>query len=402
MRIAIIGCGYVADFYLETLKAHPELTVAGVMDRNQERAEACAKHWGIAKVYVSLDDVLGDPSVELVVNLTNPRSHYAVSKAALLAGKHVYSEKPLAMNFEDACDLVDTAQRNGVRLSCAPCSVLSEVAHTLRRALRAGVIGIPRVAYAEIDDGMMHLGRYRTFRSKSGAPWPYKDEFEVGCTLEHAAYYVTWLISFFGPVRSVSSFASCLVKDKKTDVPLDLVTPDFSVACLQFDGVVARLTCSIVAPHDRSLRIVGDGGVLSTAECWNYEEPVYLARATRLRGWGKRHKLDKLGIPGIARTRLKHAPSGYPKCSISMDFARGIASLAAAVRNGSEPPISESFSLHVNEVVLAIQRGGTHRLISSYVPGRPTASSPAAAGGSIQNSDTRPEAGVLAEINELQ
>src|SRR4029077_18519076 len=96
MRIAMIGCGYVADFYIQSLPNHPNLELAGVFDRDETRCRRFTKFYGL-KSYDSLAGAFSDPTIELIVNLTNPRSHYAVSKAALDAGKHVYSEKPLSL-----------------------------------------------------------------------------------------------------------------------------------------------------------------------------------------------------------------------------------------------------------------------------------------------------------------
>src|SRR5215469_3595668 len=98
MNVAIVGCGFVADYYLSTLRLHPELLVLGAMDRTSERAEILSRKYRVPQ-YGTLTDLLADSQVELVLNLTNPRDHYQVSKSALLAGKHVYSEKPLAMHI---------------------------------------------------------------------------------------------------------------------------------------------------------------------------------------------------------------------------------------------------------------------------------------------------------------
>src|SRR5688572_3776053 len=99
MNIAFIGCGYVADFYATTLVNHPSLNLAAVWDRDAARLAAFCGHWKRARPANSLDSILKDPSIGLIVNLTNPKSHYEISKKALEAGKHVYSEKPLAMKF---------------------------------------------------------------------------------------------------------------------------------------------------------------------------------------------------------------------------------------------------------------------------------------------------------------
>jgi predicted dehydrogenase len=351
MRIAIVGCGFVADYYISTLRDYPQLAVAGVMDRNPDRAAQFATYHQLS-VYPTLTALLEDTSVELVLNLTNPRSHFAVSQACLEAGKHVYSEKPLAMNFKDAQSLVNLAQTKGLYLSCAPCNLLSETAQTLWKALREKVVGPVRVVYAEMDDGLLHKMPYRQWQSNAGTPWPAKDEFEVGCTLEHAGYYITWLAAFFGPVTSLTAFASCQIPDKQTDEVLDPNnTPDFSVACLQFgSGVVARLTCSIVAPHDHALTIVGDEGLLYTKDCWFYNAPVFVRRSLTLRRktfWNPLAR--KYPLVRSSQQRQKN------KKGQQMDYARGVAELVDAIENQRPCRLGAEFSLHVNEVVLAIQ-----------------------------------------------
>ncbi|MEL7071193.1 MAG: Gfo/Idh/MocA family oxidoreductase [Cyanobacteria bacterium J06581_3] len=354
MNIAIVGCGFVADYYLSTLPNYPHLNLMGVMDRLPERSQHFSDYHKVPK-YDSLSALLGDPAVDIVLNLTNPSSHFEVSKAALEAGKHVYTEKPLSTDFAEACELVSLAENSGLQIVSAPCNVLSETAQTLWKALREQVIGKVRLVYAEMDDGMVHQMAYQKWISQSGIPWPYKDEFEVGCTLEHAGYYVSWLVAFFGPAKSVSAFSSCLIQDKQTDMPLDVDAPDFSVACIQFEsGVVARLTCGIVAPHDHQLRIIGDEGLLYTKDCWYYRSPVYSRRRLTIRRKTFISPLKKkysLVSPG--RTQLGS------RGSQEMDFCRGVVELADAVTAQRPCCLSSRFSLHVNEIVLAIQNAST-------------------------------------------
>ena len=374
MRVAIVGCGFVADFYLRTLPNHPELELAGVMDRDSDRASRFATYHSTA-LYRSFDEVLDDPSVDIVVNLTDPGSHFSVSKACLEAGKHVYSEKPLAMVFSEAQELVNLAERQDLYLSAAPCSLLGECAQTIWKALREEDIGRARLVYAELDDGLIHRTSYRKWRSESGSPWPYKDEFEVGCTLEHAGYYVTWLTAFFGPAKTVTTFSSCVIPDKQTDVPLETEAPDFSVACIQFaSGVAARLTCSIVAPHNHSMQIIGDEGVIHTDDCWNYGSPVYIKKRTplalRLEKYPRLTRLPGLGAkryPLVRKANLRHRGKRS-----AMDFSRGVAELAAAVAAGRPCRLSARHALHVNEIVLTTQNpqemGSPRTLTSSFDP----------------------------------
>ena len=370
-KIAIVGCGFVADYYMATLTNHQNLQLLGATDRDSARANSFGKNYSVP-IYDSLDTLLSDEKVDIVLNLTNPRSHFEVSLACLQANKHVYSEKPLAVKIEEAEKLVKLAKEKGLYLASAPCNVLGETAQTIWKALRENVIGTPRVVYAEMDDGMVHKMRYQQWLSSTGIPWPYKDEFEVGCTLEHAGYYITWLTAFFGAAESLTAYSACTIPDKQTDVVLEPPhTPDFSVACIQFaSGVVARLTCGIVAPHDHHLKIVGDEGIIFTEDCWDYQSPVYIQRRLTIR----------------RKTILNPIKKKYPlvkKESVFksfrrnklMDFCRGVADMANAIDRGVSHRLSADFSLHVNEIVLAIQNPVEtkypYKLKSSFEPMEP-------------------------------
>lgn len=367
MNILIVGCGFVADYYLLTLRGHPELRVVGVHDRLGERARRLADVYAVP-VIVNLEAALADPAVELVLNLTNPSEHYAITRAALEAGKHVYSEKPLAMRFDDARELFELAEARQLVLAAAPCSILSESAQALWKAIREDAVGRVRVVYAEMDDGLVHRMPYRSWKSASGVPWPYRDEFEVGCTLEHAGYVLTWLVTMFGPATAVTAFASVQVPDKTPGEPSAPPGPDFSVACVEFDrGIVARLTCGILAPHDHRLLVAGDDGVLVVDDTWHYRSPVWTRRMIRIR---RRTMLT----PWRRSRRLAPPPHDVAKTrgAQTMDFARGPAELAAAVREGRQCRLGGSFALHVTELALAIHGArdapGRHAMTTRFEP----------------------------------
>jgi predicted dehydrogenase len=368
MKIAIIGCGFVADFYMQSLPLYPALKLAGVFDRDPERGLKFAAFYGVERVYASLEEVLRDDSVGLVLNLTNPRDHFEISKACLAAGKHVYSEKPLAMELSQAKELVTLAEGAGLQIACAPGSILGETAQSIWHALRAKAVGTVRLVYAEMDDGMVFKAPYRRWMSASGTPWPYKDEFEVGCTLEHAGYYVNWLTAFFGPATSVTAFSSCLYPDKTPGETLNQLAPDFSVACIRFAcGTVARLTCSLVAPEDQRLRFFGDEGVLSTNHAWNYREPVRVRKLIRVR--------RKLLVSPLRRkyplVRLRGVPAPKRKAH-PMEFCRAPAMMAAAIEEGRPGPMPMGYCLHNNELALAIhhalESSETVHLSTSFEP----------------------------------
>ena len=374
MRFAIVGCGYVADYYAATRVNHDNIELIGVFDRTGERMQAFADYYSVPR-YESLEQLLEDPRVDIVANLTNPSSHYEVSKAALSAGKHVYSEKPLALDLNHANELVELAEQRGLMLASAPCSILGETAQTIWRALRDGRIGQPRLIYAELDDGNVPKMSYQRWISDSGAPWPAKDEFEVGCTLEHAGYYLTWLTAFFGPVKKMTTFTHNVQPDK--GIPLDITTDDYSTAGFEFhSGVFARLTCSIYAPQDHTLRIFGDGGSISTKGAWNYGADIRISVMHSQWERAQNHpflaKLVGLGPRKLPLVRKSDFVAGgvYP-----MDFSRGIAELADAATEGRKPRLSARWSLHVNELVLTMQYpeqyGAVREIDSTFEPMEP-------------------------------
>ena len=349
-QVVLLGCGFVADLYMRSLAVMPGITVAGVWDHDADRLRAFCAFWDLTACD-SLSDLLERAPGALVLNLTNPAAHFETSKACLQAGRHVYSEKPLAMTLDQASELHALAESGGLVLASAPCSALSEAAQTLGHALRDNIAGTPRAIYAELDDGFVPQAAYRKWLSDSGAPWPYEDEFRVGCTLEHAGYYLTWLISWFGPVRTVVAASAETIPDKEGQGPY---APDLSVAVLFFDnGPVTRLTCSITAPHDHGIRIVGDKGVLSCDAAWDNAAKVKFARRLTLRRRLMEHPFPRpLRLPQPTHPKVKRWGAA------AMNFMLGPAEVLEALREGRPCRMSNDFALHLTEVTLAIQNAG--------------------------------------------
>ena len=366
MGIAFVGCGFVADFYAANLPLHPQLALVGVFDLAGSRAASLAARHRV-RVYDTLNALLADPSVDIVVNLTNPASHFAVSRASLSAGKHVYSEKPLATTLADAENLVALAQAAGVRLAGAPCGLLGESLQALRRLLGQAGIGRVRAIYAELDDGPVHLMHPQDWASPEGAPWPWRDEFQTGCVLEHAAYHLSWMVALFGPARSVTAVSACLAPDKHPDLPGADCGPDFSVACVAFEsGPVARLTCSTVAPHDRSVRVIGEHGMLQLDEIWHFGAPMRITRFDDLwlrassYAWLRRHAVTRHLFALDGSTSESSPACGWRRRirRHEMDYLLGVEELAASIREARPSQLSAELALHVTEIALAIHEAG--------------------------------------------
>ena len=322
MNVALVGAGVIAVRYAECIRAQPRLTLLGATDPLPGRAAALG-----AVDYPSLDALLADDAVELVVVLTPPSLHAAVARAALEAGKHVYSEKPLALDPDEARSLGELAQRAGVRLSSAPGTLLGEAQQTAWKFVREGGVGDVRVVYAEANWG----------RIESWHPTP-ESLYEVGPFTDVGVYPVTILAAMFGPIRRVTAYATTLEPERtrKDGLRFTLSGPDFYVAVLEHEqGVVTRLTASFwVSPSkQRGLEFHGDRGSL-----WM---PTWQEFDSRL----------EVTDDGETYTPVPYLREPYA----GIDWARALVDLADAVRDGRPHRLSAELAAHVVEVLAAVR-----------------------------------------------
>ncbi len=383
MRIGFVGCNYVADTYIESLKNYPQLELASVTDSDPALAARFGAFYSV-KTSPSVEALLSDPGIELIVNLSDADSHFEISKMCLEAGKHVYSDKPMTTKFSDARELTALAERKGLYLSSAPCGILGETAQTLWKALRSGEIGTPRLVYAEYDDGPLHLQEPHTWHGISGGPYPYKDMFKVGFPIVHVGYHLTWLAAFFGPAKTVTTYSNCFWPDKSVEpgVPLPVSAPDMSVSSITFEsGTTARLTCSLLGPYNHSMRIIGDKGILKIEEILNYSAPVYVDKYSKLKFRLQRYPIAerypfvkawfdpnyKVYTP-VKKSSLKNKNARHHQ-----DYARGVAELANAVTEQRPSRLSADYCLHITELTLAIQNAspGSYRMTTTFKPLNP-------------------------------
>ena len=195
MRAGVIGCGNISPVYFENLKTrYPVVDVVACADLLPERSRAAVDRFGVPAA-VSTEDLLADPEIELVINLTNPAAHAEVSLAAIDAGKHVYSEKPLAVERADGQAIVDSATANGLSVGCAPDTVLGAGIQTCRKVIDEGRIGEPIAATAfMVNHGHESWHPSPEFFYKQGG----------GPMFDMGPYYLSALINLMGPVRRVT------------------------------------------------------------------------------------------------------------------------------------------------------------------------------------------------------
>lgn len=273
LNLGIVGCGAIVAQYLSTFPSLTSVNLVAVADLDPARAQAVADSQPGVRA-LSVDELLAAPDVDAVLNLTIPAAHAEVASRAIAAGKHVYGEKPLAANTTDARRVLIEAREAGVRVGCAPDTVLGTGIQTARKAIDDGLIGRPISASAT----MVTPGHER---------WhPNPDFYYVpggGPLLDMGPYYVTALITLLGPIASVIGAASH-TRDQRTIgsgprggelIPVSTDTHVTGVLVHQ-SGALSTLIMSFDAVHSRSsnIEIHGETASLTVPDPNHFEGEV--------------------------------------------------------------------------------------------------------------------------------
>lgn len=330
LGVALVGAGHVADRYVEQLGGYADLALMGVVGRHPARVQSFAQRHGL-RAYGSLGEMLADPEVDLVVNLTLPESHEEITSACLRADKHVYSEKPLALDYSAARRLVALARRRRLRLGCAPTTFLGEAHQTAGRLIRQGRIGPIRMIYAEVNHG--RIERYHP------APEPF---FAVGPLWDVGVYPLTALTAFFGPVRVVRAWGSKVLprRTAKGGRRFRIASPDFTLALLEFRrGPLLRLTANFYVNRDHSkgggsIEYHGDRGRIFTGDFQLFDARV------------------EWGADGASYRPVPWVRRPFP----GVEFGRGVVEMVQAIRADRPHRATGDHAAHVVEVIGALQR----------------------------------------------
>jgi predicted dehydrogenase len=245
--VGIIGCGNISEIYCKNLQTFDNLTLVACADVDMERAEKRAAQFSITALRVN--DLLARDDIEIVVNLTIPDAHAEVSRAILKAGKHVYSEKPLATKRGDAKKILKIAKKRNLRVGGAPDTFLGGAWQTICKLLDEGAIGDPVAATAfMVGHGPEKWHPNPDFYYQPGG----------GPLFDMGPYYLTALISFFGPVKRVTALARASFPERiaKDGHAIPVNTPTHVTGNLEFaNGAIATLVTSFDVWHSQLPRI---------------------------------------------------------------------------------------------------------------------------------------------------
>ncbi|GAE92348.1 dehydrogenase [Gracilibacillus boraciitolerans JCM 21714] len=277
MKVGIIGCGNISGIYLKNASRFNNYEVEAVADLIIEKAEEKAKEYNIPKVYTT-EQLMADPTIELVINLTIPAVHAEIAIQALENGKHVYGEKPLAVSREDGKRMLELAKEKGLYVGNAPDTFLGAGIQTSRKLIDEGWIGKPvsATAFMMIPG---HEGWHPdpTFYYQEGG----------GPLFDMGPYYLTALINLMGPVSRVTGSAQMTYKERTITSKenygkkIQVEVPTRLMGVLDFEsGAVASIITSFDTWHHQLpyIEIYGTEGSLSVPDPNTFGGPVYIKR----------------------------------------------------------------------------------------------------------------------------
>ncbi|NLA58828.1 MAG: Gfo/Idh/MocA family oxidoreductase [Firmicutes bacterium] len=346
VKVGIIGCGNISGIYLKNCTQTFEiLEVVACADLIHERAQAQAKEYGVPKA-CSVDELLQDPEIEIVLNLTTPKAHYEVCMAALEAGKHVYVEKPLAVTREHGKEILELAKSKDLLVGCAPDTFLGGGLQTCRKLIDDGWIGKPVAATAFMT----------CHGHESWHPDPeFYYEIGGGPMLDMGPYYLTALISLLGPIARVTGSSRITFPERiitsqpKYGKKIQVETPTHIAGVMDFaSGAIGTIITSfdVWSANLPWIEIYGSEGSLQVPDPNTFGGPV------RVRRWDAKEWTE---IP------LTH---GYAENSRGI----GLADMAYAIRCARPHRANGDMAYHVLDVMhgfLDASETGTHYKPSS-------------------------------------
>jgi predicted dehydrogenase len=336
LRVGVVGCGLIAERYVKASAAFTRWRPVACADLDTDRASSFARDHDLRPL--SVDDLIADPAIDLVLNLTPPTAHAHVVGATLASGKHAYTEKPLAATVDGARQLVDAAAEGGLRLGCAPDTFLGSAYETGRRLIEEGAIGRP-------------LGAAATMLTSGPELWhPNAEMFYVaggGPLLDIAPYYLTAIVSLLGPIASVAAFTSTPSRERTLGA-----------------GPRAGETITVTVPTHVTAVLRLASGALVTLTVGFESLGQYVSGLTVYGSEGALHLPDANGFGGdIVLRRGSDEPVSVDYTSRGAQETRGLGleDLGEAVHAGRSHRASGSLALHVLEAAEAIGHAAERR-----------------------------------------
>jgi len=345
-KVGLIGCGHIAETYFRAQKYFNNIKIMKCADINNKSAEKCASIYGIKAL--SVNEILNDKEVEIILNLTIPKAHYEVAKKALLHNKHVYSEKPLAINFKDGKELLNIANKKKLYIGNAPDTFLGGGNQKSKELLEKNTIGkinLGNAIFAFPGVQSYHPNPESWFSKKEGGP-----------VIDMGPYYLTALVNLLGPAKEVSgsimrgvNYRTIGIGPKKgKKFKVECPTTYLSTVVFENDTVI-RLTLSFdVIAHQRNhIELYGKKGSLIVPDPNMFGGSVYICK--KLGDPWKEFKTEKM-LLGKINIRNKSLRANETSTNANYRGA-GLSEMAYCIENKKKHRCSGELSLHVLDII---------------------------------------------------
>ena len=345
-KVGLIGCGHISETYFRAEKYFNNIKIVKCADINHANALKCAKTYKIKAL--SVKDLLKDQEVEIILNLTIPKAHYQVAKQSLLNGKHVYSEKPMAINFKDGLDLVKIAKRKKLYIGNAPDTFLGGGIQKSKELVEKNILGKISLGNA--------IFAFPGVQSYHPNPEPWFAKKEGGPVIDMGPYYLTALVNLLGPAKKVTGSIMEGVKRRtigigpKKNKTFKVECPTTYLSTIQFEnGTIIRLTLSFdVIAHQRNhIELYGSKGSMIVPDPNMFGGSVYVCN--KLGDPWKEYKTNKMHL-GKINIRSQSSRANESPTNANYRGA-GLAEMAYSIENKKINKCNGELSLHVLDII---------------------------------------------------
>ena len=345
-KVGLIGCGHISETYFRAEKYFNNIKIVKCADINHSNALKCAKTYKIKAL--SVRELLKDQEVEIILNLTIPKAHYQIAKQSLLNGKHVYSEKPMAINFKDGKDLLKIAKKRKLYIGNAPDTFLGGGIQKSKELVDKKIIGKIKLGNA--------IFAFPGVQSYHPNPEPWFAKKEGGPVIDMGPYYLTALVNLLGPAKKVTGSIVHGAKRRtigigpKKNKTFKVECPTTYLSTIIFEnGTVIRLTLSFdVIAHQRNhIELYGDKGSMIVPDPNMFGGSVYVCKKL-----GKPWKEYKTNKMPLGRINIRSQSSRANESPTNANYrGAGLAEMAYAIENKKINKCNGELSLHVLDII---------------------------------------------------
>ena len=355
-KVGLIGCGHIAETYFRAHKYFNNFRIIKCADINHLAAKKCALTYKIKAL--SVKNLLKDKEIEIILNLTVPKAHFEVSKKALLNNKHVYTEKPMAINLKDGKELLKISKRKKLYIGNAPDTFLGGGNQKSKEILEKNFIG-------KINLGNI-IFAYPGVQSYHPNPEPWFAKKEGGPVIDMGPYYLTALVNLLGPAKQV--WGSFMWNKKKRIIgigprkgkSIKVLCPTTYLGTIFFNsGAIIRFTLSfdVIAHHRNHIELYGSKGSILVPDPNMFGGSVYTCK--KLGGPWKEHKTNKMYL-GKINIRQKSLRAN--EAPINANYRGvGLAEMAYCIQNKKKHRCNGELSFHVLDIIQSIMKAARKR-----------------------------------------